>query len=100
MTKHLSQDELQRHASACHEAAHAVVAYNVGFWVNDEGVEIDDRQYTGYRLREIDNTTWRRLNVALAGWIGEHLWYGKGNQLRTTADLEHFRRNLSIINLL
>jgi hypothetical protein len=43
-----SVDELRvevRVSGAYHEAAHAVVAYFVGWWVNHEGVEIDAREY-------------------------------------------------------
>ena len=41
------EDVDQRHAAAYHEAAHAVMAFYLGGWVNDEGVEIDERQYCG-----------------------------------------------------
>ena len=41
------EDVDQRHAAAYHEAGQAVMAFYLGGWVNDEGVEIDERRYCG-----------------------------------------------------
>jgi hypothetical protein len=41
------EDVNQRHAAAYHEAGQAVMAFYLGGWVNDEGVEIDERRYCG-----------------------------------------------------
>jgi hypothetical protein len=41
------EDVDQRHAAAYHVAGHAVMAFYLGGWVNDEGVEIDERRYCG-----------------------------------------------------
>jgi hypothetical protein len=59
-------EDLQR--AAYHEAANAVIAYEVGWWINDEGVQIDERQYTGLRHRRFDDTTDSDVIVSLAGW--------------------------------
>ena len=57
--------------SAYHEAAHAVIAYHFGWWVNHEDVEIDDRQYCGLRRRVLDDTEQAAVCVSLAGWGAE-----------------------------
>jgi len=41
------EDIDQRHAAAYHEAGQAVMAFYLGGWVNDEGVEINERRYCG-----------------------------------------------------
>jgi hypothetical protein len=41
------EDIDQRHAAAYHVAGQAVMAFYLGGWVNDEGVEIDERRYCG-----------------------------------------------------
>ena len=50
----MTEAELRR-SGACHEGAHAIVGYSVGWWLNGEGMEIegDDggRDYTGSPLR-------------------------------------------------
>ncbi len=66
-------DEWQRRCVAFHEASHAVVAYCFGWWVNHEGVEIDERWYCGLR-RTIDaNTVEAEICVHLAGFMAERL---------------------------
>ena len=64
-----------RWAAAYHEAGHAVFAYEVGWWVNYEGIDID-RQFTGLGCREIDYTPWRRAWVHLAGPLAEYRFLG------------------------
>jgi hypothetical protein len=64
----------QRETTARHEAAHAIVAYHYGWWVNHEGVEIDERQYTGLRRRQFENTEEARVCINQAGWLAEVLW--------------------------
>jgi len=41
------EDVDQRHAAAYHVAGQAVMAFYLGGWVNDGGVEIDERRYCG-----------------------------------------------------
>lgn len=47
-------------------------AYEVGWWVNYEGVEVGNREYTGIGCREIDYTPWRRACVFMAGLMAEY----------------------------
>jgi hypothetical protein len=75
-----------REAAAYHEAGHVVIAYHVGWWVNPEGVEIDERQYTGLRCNKEDDITDRAVLVDLAGWLSEFEWHGLGG-LRSNDDL-------------
>ncbi len=82
------KDEMQRMAAAYHEAGHAVIAYQVGCWVNPDGVEIDRRQYTGLCCREYDHNEWRRVWTALAGWLSEYCWHGRGG-FHSDMDLEY-----------
>jgi hypothetical protein len=70
---------VRRTAAAYHEAGHAVVAYWFGWWLNDEGVEIDDRWYTGCRKLVLDNTVEAQICQAMAGWLSEHKWHGLGS---------------------
>src|SRR5690349_7419684 len=71
-------DALFRGADAYHEAGHAVIAYEMGWWVNHEGVEIEERQYCGLRRYLEDNTIEKDACVTLAGWCAEHKWHGRG----------------------
>jgi len=64
--------ELNRWAACYHEAGHAVSAYEVGWWVNSEGVEVGNRECTGLGCREIDFTPWRRAYVFMAGLMAEY----------------------------
>ena len=41
------EDVDQRHAAAYHVAGQAVMAFYLGGWVNEAGVEIDERRYCG-----------------------------------------------------
>ena len=61
----------QRKHAAFHEAAHAVVAHWFGWWINPEGVEIDDRQYCGLRMERWANTQEAQTCVNAAGWLAE-----------------------------
>ncbi len=82
-------NDLQRLAAAYHEAGHAAMAYEVGWWVNHEGVEIDRRQYTGLQLKSINYTLRNRAMVNCAGWASEHLRHGRGNQSRDDEHLSY-----------
>ena len=72
--------EQRRHA-AHHEAAHVVVAYWFGWWVDDHGVMIHNygikdvpcggRDYTGLKLPRWANTTQAQVCVNNAGWLAE-----------------------------
>lgn len=65
-------DQITDHWAACyHEAGHAILAYEVGWWVNFEGLEVDGQEYTGLGCREIDFTPWRLIWVHLAGLMAE-----------------------------
>lgn len=79
--------QLDRDASAVHEAGHAVMAYHVGWWVNHEGVEIDDRQYTGMRCHAHDHNEWRIAWTSLVGWLAEHRWHRRGERLQSVDDI-------------
>lgn len=57
-------------------------AYHFGAWLNDEGVEIDERQYTGIRCRIDDYTTEARVIVSMAGMLAEHKYHGGGDRRR------------------
>jgi hypothetical protein len=76
----------QREAAAYHEAGHVVVAYLLGWTLNDEGAEIDDRQYTGLRRQRFLDTTARNVMIRFAGWLAEHRYHGHGGARRTAAD--------------
>jgi hypothetical protein len=77
---------VQREAAAYHEAGHVVIADYVGWWVNPEGVEIDQRQYTGLRCNKEDDSTEKAVLVDLAGWLSEFEWHGRDG-LRSDDDL-------------
>lgn len=64
--------ELNRWAACYHEAGHAASAYQVGWWVNSEGVEVGTSECTGLGCREIDYTPWRRAYVFMAGLMAEY----------------------------
>jgi hypothetical protein len=69
----LAMNEELNHWAACyHEAGHAVFAYEVGWWVNYEGIEVGTKECTGLGCREIDYTPWRRVCVFLAGLMAEY----------------------------
>jgi hypothetical protein len=83
---HMDMQRLQRRAAAYHEAGHAVVAYLVGWWVNDEGVEIDDRQYTGLRCYVQDHNIPGRALICLAGRLAEYKWLRQPGRCRYSDD--------------
>lgn len=83
----------QRHAAAYHVAAQAVMAFYLGGWVNDEGVEIDERRYCGLSLpsgRDAQAKERFLLLTDLAGWRAEHLWHGRGSSRDGYPDEELF----------
>jgi hypothetical protein len=84
----------QRETTAHHEAAHAIVAYHYGWWVNHEGIEIDERQYTGLRRRQTENTEEARVCINQAGWLAEVLWPGSQAEPRKDEDLFYEIANL------
>jgi hypothetical protein len=65
--------------TAYHEAGHVVTAYWYGWWLNEEGVEIDTRWYTGTRSPALLYTTEARVVNLMAGRIAEHKNHGLGN---------------------
>jgi hypothetical protein len=65
--------------TAYHEAGHVVVAYWYGWWLNEDGVEIDTRWYTGTRSPALLYTTETRVVNSMAGRIAEHKYHGLGN---------------------
>jgi hypothetical protein len=76
------EDIDQRHAAAYHVAGQAVMAFYLGGWVNDEGVEIDERRYCSscFPFGHDAQAKERFLLLCdLAGWRAEHLWHGKGS---------------------
>src|SRR5215471_2087775 len=64
--------------TAYHEAGHIVAAYWYGWWLNEEGVEIDARWYTGMRTPALLNTTEACMVVSMAGRIAEHKYHRLG----------------------
>ena len=79
------EDIDQRHAAAYHVAGQAVVAFYLGGWVNDEGVEIDERRSCGLCSPFGHDAQAKErflLLCDLAGWRAEHLWHGKGSSTR------------------
>jgi hypothetical protein len=76
------EDIDQRHAAAYHVAGQAVMAFYLGGWVNDEGVEIDERRYCSLCFPFWHDAQAKErflLLCDLAGWRAEHLWHGKGS---------------------
>jgi hypothetical protein len=65
--------------TAYHEAGHVVVAYWYGWWLNEDGVEIDARWYTGMRSPVLLYTTEARVVTSMAGQMAEHKYHGLGN---------------------
>src|SRR5689334_18103473 len=79
--------EVQRRATAYHEAAHAVVGCEVGWWITPEGIEIGEREYTGLRCWSEDLTGRNLALVSLAGWNAEHKWHGLGQEILNDEEL-------------
>ena len=87
------EDVDQRHAAAYHVAGQAVMAFYLGGWVNEAGVEIDSRRYCGlcFPIRHDAQAKERFLLLCnLAGWRAEHLWHGKGSSRDGYPDEELF----------
>ena len=84
--KQITHEQI-REATAYHEAGHAVIAVTCGWSVNHEGVEIDEREYTGFTLLLRENSPTQRIHVNLAGWLSEHKFHGLGG-LREDDDLQ------------
>jgi hypothetical protein len=86
-------DDLQRAAAAYHEAGHAVIAVFLGFDISPEGVEIDERQYTGTRayIYHLGGMApYHQISVYqyLAGWLAEWHWHRLGVQYRSEEDID------------
>ena len=82
----------QRHA-AYHVAGQAVMAFYLGGWVNDEGLEINERRYCGFCFSFGHDAQAKErflLLCDLAGWRAEHLWHGKGSSRDGYPDEELF----------
>jgi hypothetical protein len=74
----------QREAAAYHEAGHAVAAMTVGWSINPEGVEIDRRQFCGYRMPVfMQDDEASTVFVCQAGWLSEWQWHHRGDQYRS-----------------
>jgi hypothetical protein len=87
------KDVDQRHAAAYHVAGQAVMAFYLGGWVNEEGVEIDERRYCGlcFPIGHDAPAKERFLLLSnLAGWRAEHLWHGRGSSRDGYPDEEFF----------
>ena len=87
------EDIDQRHAAAYHAAGQAVMAFYLGGWVNDEGVEIDERRYCGscFPFGHDAQAKERFLLLCdLAGWRAVHLWHRKGSSRDGHPDEELF----------
>lgn len=65
-----------RVCAAHHEAAHTVMTYWFGGWLNEDGVEIDARQYTGARWRLLDYTFEANIIMSMAGKLAEAKYLG------------------------
>ena len=88
-----NEDIDQRHAAAYHVAGQAVMAFYLGGWVNDEGVEFDERRYCGlcFPFGHDAQAKERFLLLCdLAGWRAQHLWHGKGSSRDGYPDEELF----------
>ena len=78
----MGYDDIDQRHAAYHVAGQAVMAFYLGGWVNNEGVEIDERRYCrlcfpfGHDAKAKERFL---LLCDLAGWRAEHLWHGKGS---------------------
>jgi hypothetical protein len=85
--KQITHEQI-REGAAYHEAGHAVIATTCGWSVNHEGVEIDDRAYTGLEVRRFQYRTSDQIHVNLAGWLSEYKFHGLGG-LRENKELQN-----------
>jgi hypothetical protein len=72
---HVNPAEEHRRAAAWHEAGHVVVGRCFKWWLNPDGVEIDERQCTGLRACQWDYTEHARVIVDCAGWLAEYRFH-------------------------
>jgi hypothetical protein len=80
--------DMQRRATAYHEAGHAVMALWHGWEISPEGVEIDEREYTGNRCTIYQhNEEAPRVMILLSGWLSEHNWHRLGPRSASDEDL-------------
>lgn len=82
---------------AYHEAGHAVVAYQLGWWVRYieiEGVGEGSKDYTGLSSYEYDRTYWRRVSINCAGWLSGWKNDKKGLRLQPDNHLEYILEDL------
>ncbi len=85
----MHKDEKIAKAASYHEAGHAVMAYQYGWWVNHEGVEVERRQYTGLRCHGFAKSPTQEIPISLAGWLSEHRFHGLGGRFRKDEDLQN-----------
>jgi len=82
-------------AAGYHEAGHAIMTLCLGGTINDEGVEIDERQNCGVRFQyhRGDSTAreFTQVLVNMAGWRAEYLRHGRGSSRsdRNSAELNY-----------
>jgi hypothetical protein len=72
--------------AAYHEAGHAVVAYQIKWWVRYveiEGVGQGQRDYTAVSLAPYDNNLWRQVKNKCAGHLSGWKYDNQGEQFRT-----------------
>ncbi len=88
----ITEKSMDRVAAAYHEAGHAVMAYRVGWWINDDGIEIDRHQHTGLSFPGEDTNSRHAGMVCLAGWEAEHQFHGKGGMRNAASLLDDLHR--------
>ena len=59
-----------------------------GWEISPEGVEIDEREYTGNRCTIYQhNEEAPCVMISLAGWLSEHNWHGRGRRSASDEDV-------------
>jgi hypothetical protein len=70
----------KRRGKAYHEAGHAVVAYQMGGWV--DSLDIAGRGCANFSVATVDDTTERVSVIYCAGWLAEWRWHRQGSRFR------------------